>query len=180
MHPPAPGTFYLTRIGGLVGWLISLGQWLLGDASRYTHAGIVLDDGLVLEAMPSGARIRPLADVLARRPLAFSWCIALTPVQRADIVAQAWALRGARYGFSCYLHLALTRVGIRWGRLVDHLERNDRVICSQLVDLAYRRAGAGLFDDGRAPFEVTPGDLAHRLIERDWRTTVVDVTADAR
>lgn len=168
MNPPAPGTFFLGRIPGLLGLLISLGQWLIGDASRYTHAGVVLDRGLVLEARPTGARISTLSELLTRQPLVFSRVIPLTPIQRADVVAEAWALRDARYGFSAYLHLVLTRLGIRWGWLIGYLERNHRLICSQLVDLAYTRARLPLFDDGRACFEVTPGDLANALIERDW------------
>lgn len=165
---PQPGMFGLTRIGGLLGMLISLGQWIVGDASRYSHAFVVLDDGTVMEAMPSGARIAPLADVLVRRPLAFSWAIPLTPAQRSDIVQEARELVGAGYGFSAYLHLALSRFGIRWSWLIRYLERNERLICSQLVDLVYRRAGVQLFDDGRACHDVTPGDLANVLIERDW------------
>jgi hypothetical protein len=170
--PPAPGTFGLTRIGGLLGVLVSLGQWIVGDASRFSHAFVVLDDDTVLEAMPSGARIAPLAGVLGRRPLAFSWVIPLTPAQRADIVAAARALEGTEYGFSAYLHLALARFGIRWPWLIRYLERNRRLICSQLVDVAYRRAGVQLFVDGRGTYDVTPGDLANLLIERDWRAPI--------
>lgn len=168
MHPQ-PGTFFLARIGGLLGLLVSLGQWIVGDASRYSHAGIVLDDGTVLEAMPGGARITPLQVVLARRPLAFSWAVPLTDAQRADVVAGARTLEGARYGFTAYLHLALCRVGIRWGWLIGRLQRDHRFICSQLVDHVYAQAGLHLFTDDRAHFEVTPGDLANVLIERDWQ-----------
>jgi cell wall-associated NlpC family hydrolase len=168
MHPQ-PGTFFLARIGGLLGLAIAFGQWVIGDASRYSHAGIVLDDGTVLEAMPGGARIAPLADVLARRPLAFSWAIPLTDAQRADVVAGARALEHVPYGFTAYLHLALCRFGIRWGWLISRLQRDHRFICSQLVDFVYAGAGVPLFTDGRACFEVTPGDLANALIERDWQ-----------
>jgi hypothetical protein len=172
--------FGLTRIGGLLGVLVSLGQWIVGDASRFSHAFVVLDDGTVLEAMPGGARIAPLADVLARRPLAFSWALPLTEAQRADVVAHARALAGVGYGFSTYAHLALLRVGIRWGRLDRRIRRSGSMICSQLVDEAYRRAGVTLFDDGRPAHEVTPGDLANVLIERDWRRTVHDGRARTR
>jgi len=168
MHPQ-PGTFFLARIDGLLGLAIALGQWLIGDASRYSHAGIVLDDGTVMEAMPTGARIAPLADVLARRPLAFSWAVPLTTEQRADIVAGARALEHARYGFTAYLHLALLRFGVRSKWLIARLRRDHRFICSQLVDHVYTEAGVHLFVDGRACFEVTPGDLANVLIERDWQ-----------
>jgi hypothetical protein len=162
--------FGLTRIGGLTGVAVSFGQWLIGDASRYTHAFVVLDDGTVMEAMPSGARISALKTVLRRKPIAFSWPVVLNDEQRQLIVGQARVLLGTRYGFTAYLHLALSRFGIRWPWLVSYMRRNGRMICSQLVDEVYRRAGIKLFDDGRASHDVTPGDLANLLIEKDWRT----------
>ena len=169
-HPrPEPGTFGLTKIGGLLGVAISFGQWLVGDGSRYTHAFIVLDDGTVMEAMPSGARIRTLDHAQSHEPIAYSWALPLTDQQRANIVREARACEGIRYGFSAYLHLALSRFGIRWGWLERYLTLNGRLICSQLVDYVYCRAGVELFDDGRAHHDVTPGDLANLLIERYWR-----------
>lgn len=171
-YTPPPGTFGLTRIEGLTGALVALGQLLIGDGSRYSHAFVVLDDGTVMEAMPSVARIRPLADSLSRRPLAFSWVIPLTEEQRARIVAEARACEGVRYGFSAYLYLALTRLGVRWPWLCRYLTRSGRMICSQLVDEVYRRAGVQLFDDGRPPHMVTPGDLANLLIEKQWTAQV--------
>lgn len=165
---PEPGTFGLARIGGFSGVLVSLGQWIIGDASRYTHAFIVLDDETVMEAEPAGARVSPLPGVLSRQPIAFSWAIPLTEEQRARIVREARACEGVRYGFTAYLHLALSRFGIRSGWLIRRLEHDGRMICSQLVDAVYARAGVHLFDDGRAPFDVTPGDLANLLIERYW------------
>lgn len=164
-----PGTFGLAKIGGLLGACISLGQLIVGDGSRYTHAFVVLDDGTVMEAMPSGARIRSLEHALTHQPIAFSWAIELTDEQRNLIVGQARVLEGTRYGFSAYLHLALARLGIRWPWLIRYLRRNGRMICSQMVDEVYRRSGIRLFDDDRAPHDVTPGDLANLLIERDWR-----------
>lgn len=165
---PEPGMFGLTKIGGVLGFFIGLGQWLVGDASRYSHAFIVLDDGTVMEAMPSGARIAPLGKVLLRRPLAFSWAIHLTEEQRARIVEEARKCEGVKYGFSAYVYLALTFLGLKAPRLRRYLGGNDRMICSQLVDYVYNRAGVQLFNDGRAPFDVTPGDLANILIEECW------------
>lgn len=112
MTNPPPGTFGLTRIGGLLGVLISFGQWLIGDASRYTHAFVMLDDGTVMEAMPSRARIRTLDHAQTHDPIAYSRAIELTGEQRTAIVAAARACEGVRYGFSAYLHLALCRVGV--------------------------------------------------------------------
>lgn len=167
-EPPLPGTFGLSRITGVVGALIGLGQLVIGDGSRYSHAFVILDDSTAMEAFPAGAAITPKGYALSRRPLALSWAIPLTDEQRAAIVREARLLEGTKYGFSAYLHLALSGVGIRWPWLINYLQRNKRMVCSQLVDEVYRRAGIHLFDDGRAPFDVTPGDLANLLIERPW------------
>jgi hypothetical protein len=37
------------------------------------------------------------------------------------------------------------------------------MICSQLVDRCYDIAGVHLFDDGRKPGDVSPGDLSRCL-----------------
>lgn len=164
-----PGTFGLAPIGGLVGFAIRLGQLLIGDGSKYGHAFIVLDDETVMEAKPSGAGIVPLSRYTNGRPVAFSWPVELTNAERERIVSVAREYKGVKYGFSAYLYLALLFFGVESSWLRDYMVRNGRMICSQLVDDVYRRAGVRLFDDGRKPFEVTPGDLANVLIERDWR-----------
>lgn len=164
-----PGTFGLAQIGGIVGLGISIGQFVIGDSSKYTHAFIVLDDESVLEAKPSGAGVVPLSRYTDGRKVAFSWPIELTTAERERIVKSARDLEGVKYGFSAFLYLALLRFGIKWGWLRRYMLKNGRLICSQLVDAVYARAGVQLFDDGREPFEVTPGDLANVLIERDWR-----------
>ena len=41
------------------------------------------------------------------------------------------------------------------------------MICSQLVDEAYARAGVQLFDDGRLPGDVTPADLYGLIAAQD-------------
>lgn len=163
-----PGMFGLTQIRGPVGLFIRLGQVCVGDASRYTHAFIVLDDETVLEAQPWGATISPLSKFDDGRTVAASWAIRLTPAERAEVVRVARDFVGARYGFSAYAHLTLATFGINHPRLTAYLAVNRRLICSQLVDQIYFLAGVHLFDDGRAHFDVTPGDLANRLIERDW------------
>lgn len=176
----APGTIGLSRIGGPTGWWVSFGQWLTGDGSRFTHAFVVLDDDTVVEAMPGGARVAPLPDRLAWRPLAFGTGVRLTGAQRVAIVARARELVGTPYSFLDYVYLAAVHVTgaghagggpvVRWLR--RRVAGNGRMICSQLVDECYRYAGVHLFDDGRAPQDVTPGDLAGALIE--WRGVGTD------
>jgi hypothetical protein len=55
----------------------------------------------------------------------------------------------------------------------DFVADEGHLICSQLVDEAYLRAGVHLFDDGRLPGDVTPGDLWW-LLQRDRRVTSTD------
>jgi len=169
-NTPQPGDFGLSRIGGVVGWWIALGQLLTGDASRYTHAFVVLDDNTVIEAMPGGAVITPLAEYKGK---AVYSRIDLTPDQRFAIVSEARKLVGVPYSFLDYLALALAHFGIRPKKLREYIKTKGHMICSQLVDEVYRRAGITMFDDDRLPQDVTPGDLANYLIERDWELELV-------
>lgn len=161
-----PGDIGLTRIGGVLGFFVSLGQHLAGDSSRYTHAYIVLDDKTVIAAQPSGARIDKLSDydnksVYLQRDL--------TDEQRATIVSEARALEGLPYSFLDYLAIALARFGIKPKWLRKYIANTGHMICSQLCDEIYRKAGIHLFNDGRLPQEVTPGDLFYVLAgEQDW------------
>ncbi|GAB2858391.1 hypothetical protein GCM10022221_67370 [Actinocorallia aurea] len=164
---PPIGTFGLARIGGFVGFLVSLGQLLIGDASRYTHAFVVVGDGKVIEAMPSGARLAPLSR-FDGQPVAYSWAVPLDDGQRKAITRAAIDLVGTPYGFGDYVALALARCGVSWGWLDRFLASNRTLICSQLVALTYAQAGVDLFADGRPMHTVTPGDLANVLIEREW------------
>jgi hypothetical protein len=165
-----PGDIGLTRIGGVLGFFISLGQHLAGDSSRYTHAYIVLDDETVIAAQPGGARIDALSDydnksVYLQRDL--------TDDQRALIVSEARALEGLPYSFLDYLALIMARFGIKPKWLQRYIANTGHMICSQLCDEIYRRAGIHLFNDGRLPQEVTPGDLFYVLAgEQDWITIV--------
>lgn len=159
-YTPQPGDYFLTQITGFSGFLIRIAQALTGDASRYTHAGVILDDDTVVEAMPSGAQIVPLADILTRDTLAFSR-FDLTDDQRAAIVVEARKLEGVRYSFLDYLLLGLLSIGIKPPKLRKAVHGSGHMICSQLVDKAYNRAEIYLFEDGRDSGDVTPGDLSH-------------------
>jgi len=163
-----PGDIGLTKIGGVLGFFVSLGQHLAGDSSRYTHAYIVLDDETVIAAQPGGARIDKLSDyhnksIYLQRDL--------TEEQRACIVAHARTLEGLPYSFLDYLAIALARFGIKPKWLIRFIVDKGHMICSQLCDEVYRRAGIHLFNDNRLPQEVTPGDLLYILAgEQDWIT----------
>lgn len=159
-YSPQPGDYFLTAITGFAGGLIRTAQALTGDPSRYTHAGVVLDDGTVLETMPSGAKITPLSDILERDVLAFSM-FDLTDEQRSAIVGEARKLVGVGYSFVDYLFIGLINLGIRTPQVLNRVSGENHLICSQLVDKAFNNANIYLFDDGRDEGDVTPGDLSH-------------------
>src|SRR5690242_14546439 len=164
-----PGDFGLTKIKGWTGIWVSLGQWLNGDASRFTHAFVVVDDNYVIEAQPGGAVLSPLADYLERDDVVFS-NMHLTQIQREYIVKRAQELEGTPYSFLDYLAIALMRLGIKADRIVDRVVSSKHLICSQLVTEVYESAGVEIFDDGTDSWMVTPGDLANRLLELNSAT----------
>lgn len=160
------GDIGLTRIEGLLGFFVSLGQHLAGDSSKYTHAYIVLDDETVIAAQPGGARIDKLSDY---KDKAIYIQMDLTDDQRATIVREARALEGTPYSYMDYLAIALLRFGIKPKWLRNYIKSTGHMICSQLADFVYCKAGVHLFKDGRESQDVTPGDLLYVLAkEDDW------------
>jgi len=163
---PLPGDIGLYRIPGIGGFLIGLGQLLLGDASRYTHAFVVIDDNRAIAAQPSGARYDYLVQdypgaIYSTRKLP------LTDGQRLLLVIEATKLLGTPYSWLDYVAIGLHRFHIRFGFIERYIQDSGHMICSQLVDEVYKRAGIALFSDGRLPQDVTPGDIANVLIE-EW------------
>jgi hypothetical protein len=176
--PLIPGDIILLQIKGFVGKLIRFLQFLNKDASRWTHAGIVLPNNKLFEAQPGGAVISDLSDY-ATRPGAIvrhyqapvpngkpgdTWLRDLAPVLtdevRRHICERAAGMAGTGYNWDTYGYLALYRFGIRPEWLLQRIKDDDRVICSQAVDLIYDLEGIHLLSDGRMPYDVTPGDLA--------------------
>lgn len=178
-----PGSFFLTRIPGAAGFWIGVGQALCGDASRYSHAGIVLDaDGAILEAEPGGARIAHISEydgqplLISDGPVrrwALDWADRYPgapsvpiPEKRVTIVDEAGQLRGVPYSALDYLALAALHLHLPSKWIRQRVESSGHLICSALVDRVYANAGIHLFDDGRLPGDVMPADLA--AWAEDW------------
>jgi len=168
-YRPLPGTIGLSKISGFVGFIIGFAQMLCGEPSPFTHAFLVLDDDTVLKAMPSGARVRPLPDRLSWVPVGWSWTVELTEQQRARVVLEARTLVGVPYSFLDYLSVLLLHLGWRRNLVLRRVQSSKHMICSQLVDEVYSRAGVPLFDDGRFSGDVMPGALANALLHPRWR-----------
>jgi uncharacterized protein YycO len=158
---PLPGDFFVTKVDGPVGVLISVGEFLNGSRfGHWDHAGVYVGDGQIVEAEPGGARLAGL-DEYAGRPIAWSTGhVELTEAQRAVIVGAARSFIGVPYSAADYFALALWhfRVRIPWAKRV--MNSRSSMICSQMTDAAFEAAGVHLFTDGREPGDVTPADLA--------------------
>jgi hypothetical protein len=172
MTAPGVGDFGVVAIPGRMGKLIRIGQWLNGDGyNDYEHAFVVTDKwiggGQVIEGRPSGAGDTALA---AYPNAAFYSC----PEESREAVADAAvSLIGRRYSWADYLALAAVRFHLDTiaHPLRQYVESSGRLICSQLVDYAYQLAGVQLFDDGRIPGDVTPGDLYGLILEQQKTRT---------
>jgi len=172
-----PGSFFLTRQTGNGGRWVAAAQSLVRGASTYTHAGIVLDKGEVLEGLPGGARISPLSKITSAGPVLVcdrpvrEYVINhpypdSTPAEvdywiRQRIVGIArGAMVGVKYSWLDYAAIAMAEWHVPGWRLVrDRVESSKRLICSAMVDRVYAWAGVTLFDDGRLSGDVTPWDL---------------------
>lgn len=175
---PQPGDIGFAKIGGQVGWWVNLGQALLGDASPFDHTFMVVaavgdfdwPAGLIVEAMPSGARARSLSDRVGEG-YAYSR-VPLTDTQKAMCPAigrtftEARNGKGVPYSPGSYLALALIHWGFHPQWLLNRIAARQSLICSQLVDEFLRRLGYQLFNDGGQIADVTPGDIYLRTDPR--------------
>jgi uncharacterized protein YycO len=162
-NTPKPGDIGLVSIKGWVGRLIRILQWFNGDGfSKYTHSFIVLEDGMLIEAMPGGAQIVSL-DEYADRDVLYVSPAGLTDADRKRICDAARQYEGTPYSFVDYAAIAAHRLHLPYPGLRAFVESTGHLICSQLCDAAYTDAGIKLFSDNRWDGYVTPGSLYVRL-----------------
>lgn len=156
---PQTGDFGLVRIPGFTGELVSLGQRMVGSGSYFTHAFLVLNKYSVIQAQPGGAVVTSLESAVGGRRVAYS-NFALSDAQRNAIERAGLEMQSTPYSYLDYLALAAYRA--RFPLLERYIADTGHMICSQLVDEAYRAAGIELFPN-RAPGDVAPGDLANLI-----------------
>lgn len=162
MSAPSPGDFGLVSISGIAGLGARIGQFLNGDGwTDYQHAFLVLDNGQILEAEPGGARIVPLSNYDGTNAIYSTWD--LTDAQREAIVREARPLVGTPYSVLDYLSLAAHRLHIPAPHLRRYIADSGHMLCSQMVDEVYLRAGLHMYQDQRWSGDVTPGDLVAAL-----------------
>lgn len=160
MSPAVPelGDFGVVRTEGIGSALIRF-----GTDSPVNHAFVYVGDGQIVEAEPGGALLSPV-NRHGDKVVWSTGAVTLATIERQRIACYARTLVGTPYGWPDIVAIALAQR--RLGELVDsrtwwvrRIQTLDTLICSQLVDVAYNRAGVHLFDDGRLPGLVSPGDL---------------------
>lgn len=154
---PELGAFGVTRTNG---WAA---PWIrLITRSTVNHAFVYVGNGQIVEANPSGAAVGNVSEY----PHAIWSHMALTDQQRHAIANAADTLVGTPYSWVDDVCIGLADL-FGWHvpePVRARLSGRSRLMCSQLVDVAYSKAGIHLFPDGRIPGDVSPGDLLH-LIE---------------
>ena len=143
--------------GELVAW---------ATRSRYSHMVVAVSETLCVSAEPGGARIRPIEfypEVVWSR-------YSLRPSQRRRIVRYALSKLGTKYAWLDYFAAGIasvTRTNTpEWLR--SFIETDDRLICSQLCDLALQAAGIHVFFDERPAGAVVPASFGRVFVARGW------------
>jgi len=168
-----PGDILLSSIATVNSFGIRLGTF-----SPVSHALLYLGDGLIAEAVGTGVRARPLADVVAEEQMVVAFRVpGLDDAGVAKLRTWANSQVGTRYNTTgvllnapfvlnrrlCELPLIPSSVSnfcISGMAMVQlGASRDDQFFCSQFVLEAYRQAGLPI--TAADPRWVSPADLLH-------------------
>lgn len=169
MPTPQPGDLGLVITHGLGSDLIRLGDRIESwrkhlEHEPYNHVIVAVTPRQAVQAEPHGAN---MVNIDAYPATTWYTWPGITGAQRQAVSFAARKLVGIGYSWLDIGALTLDCLG--WdvqrddGKLTlvgRRINRHDRLVCSALGDLAYQEAGLHLYDDGRLPGEVTPGDVA--------------------
>jgi cell wall-associated NlpC family hydrolase len=175
MQRPEPGDFGVVATAGP--WLDRTAARIIrwGTNSPVNHAFVYIGNGKIVEA------VRRVRIGYTDEYDDITWSTGrlperLTPStsQRDEIVTSAMGMVGDKYNILDILAIGIAQKRIDPDRMthwahtppwyVRRLNANHREICSQVVDAVYLAAGLHLFDDGRLPGLVSPGDLYNLLL----------------
>ncbi|MGZ4556081.1 MAG: hypothetical protein ACXVXZ_10125 [Mycobacteriaceae bacterium] len=161
---PDLGAFGVSATSGWKAWVIRA-----VTRSAVNHAFVYVGNGQIVEANPSGAAVGNVDEY----PHAIWSHMTLTTQQRHAIANAADTLVGTPYSWVDDACIGLADL-FGWHvpePVRARLSRRSRLMCSQLVDVAYSKAGVHLFPDGRIPGDVSPGDLLHLIEGQPAETT---------
>lgn len=190
LHDLRPGDFMLcSQADAPARILVNLGQLLLKDHFRigeFTagHAGIIVPGGKLVEAMPSGARVRDLRETDWSPTHAYLRLPEDYFGQADHAALNALAMVGTPYSFMSYAYLGAYIAGFRPECLAKWIDRRNgtipnfiydtgiepartigfpvEAICSVLAEQAWTLTGKKVIR-GTRPQVVTPGMLARQL-----------------
>ncbi len=158
-YTPIAGDYFVVKTHGLAGMLIRIGTF-----SEWNHAGIYIGDGKIIEARPQGVTISDLSKYDGYQIAWNQHEKFITPFeQRQRIVERAKGFVGDRYGKWSIFVLGIKSLGLKiLPNLIKRAEKENSVICSQLVAWSYSVGGVKVSSKKHAL--VTPKDLADRLM----------------
>ena len=148
MIEPRVGDLVVIKTGGLFARVIRFGQWLRwrkldkGRAWHFNHAAVVIEDGIIVEARPTGVRVSKLNEYRA------IYCeVVKLNGDPNKCVEEAKKWITTPYGYADIIAFFFLTLGLdpKW---VDRICRDSRtVVCSQLAALSAHAAGDNRFDD---------------------------------
>ncbi|WP_350347249.1 hypothetical protein ABIQ69_11470 [Agromyces sp. G08B096] len=150
------------------GWAARLVQVV--TRSAHNHVVIGIGNDICVSAEPRGAILRPTS-YYPDRGDRITWSrFNLTPDQADAIADWAFDAEGTEYSWIDFVYAGIASL------LKQHTPRfirervasPDRLICSQLADLALQAGGIHLFADQRPYGAVTPADFAQVFIDHGW------------
>lgn len=191
LAPPQPGDFCCIPVGGVLGMGIEAGQFVAEKLQRqparllpYDHAEVYVGmpdlagpHGYTYSAYPdnlrplkSGKRALPCPPEQLPGSIWSSGIIEMTPAAREGVVNWCLAHPRVPYSWADYAAIGLHAAGMNTEALRTHIANLASMICSWYTDAAMWYGGnVHLFDDGRWPGYVTPGDLAGLLLTKAGR-----------
>lgn len=160
---PDAGRYFVVKTHGFVPWVIRRATRSFAD-----HAGVVLEDGAVVEAELGGVRLGHLSEYYGCR-IAINSAEEMAVEQRATVAAAAKAVIGVPYDDLAIVDDGIEALGWHWRWLARRAADNGELICSALVARAGHAASLD-WSCGQPDFEqVTPAMLARRPGMQPWR-----------
>lgn len=173
---PGEGEVGLVRQTGF--WPACI-RWATG--SHVDHMVVYIGGRMVVSASPKGAKVVPIDDYPNVIWSAFTVGEPDRFAYHARRATLHWAFDhiGTPYNFVDDVVLAtvwiigkLTRVSVPTHivprAIARRLSDPRRLQCAQLCDLALQAGGVHVFQDGRLPGDVVPGDFERYFRERGW------------
>lgn len=131
---------------------------------RVRHVGVMVDETMMVEAMPSGARLVKLGQGHYTSEYVY-----IRPSYADDgvvfmVTEAACSFMGTPYNFATYAAIPAHRLHIPVPHLDRYISSRRDMMCSQLADQALADAGWHVFNDGRLPQDVTPSELFRAML----------------